>query len=170
MGSTYSVKHNKEAAKFIIQDVAPRALAEFGENVCFHITGAKLPKTLQKIMPKNVVYDGYVTDYAKFLLNSEVALAPSLGGAGMQQKVFEPIARGVPTITSPRGLAGYAFKNGTHVFTTVTVSEILEVLRGLFSREERATIGTHGKERALQLFSRQHVTKVVEQALLGILG
>ncbi|MBI2443838.1 MAG: glycosyltransferase [Candidatus Magasanikbacteria bacterium] len=104
MGSTYHVSHNRQALEFVVRQVAPRVFKKFGDAFQFHIFGMKFPADLQSFIRDNVHYEGYVDDLNAALQPMDIAMIPSLSGAGMQQKIFEPLARGFPTITHGRGV------------------------------------------------------------------
>ena len=113
MGSSYSVTHNEAAAEFFLRQIIPKANRRAPGEFAFHILGAKLPDGLVRAaQQEGCHYEGYVQNIQEFLSSMDVALVPSLMGAGMQQKVFEPIVRGIPTITSRRAIAGYAYASG----------------------------------------------------------
>src|SRR5262249_46308871 len=111
MGASYSVEHNRAAARQFIE-VAEEAQRRAPGTFVFHIFRRKLPQELQLHSSSHLVYEGYVENLETRLAQMDIALTPSLMGAGMQQKVFEPIVRGIPTITSPRAIAGYDLVEG----------------------------------------------------------
>lgn len=164
-GSTYSVGHNRMAAEFIIRKIVPKAVKALNGKVSFHITGAKLPKEITNNLGENVIYEGYVHNYKDFLLNADVVLAPSLGGAGMQQKIFEPVTRGIPTITSSRGLAGYDFKNEQHLFVADTAEEAVAALKKMQDIDWRRKLGKQGRAQAGRIFSEKVIRALIMSKL-----
>jgi glycosyltransferase involved in cell wall biosynthesis len=115
MGSTYTVTHNKEALRMVIADIAPKIYQIDPLGFKFHIMGNKFPEEFKVYIKDNVANVGYQEDIDSFLKNMDIAIIPSLFGAGMQQKIFESLARGFPTITSQRGMGGYTFTDGVDV-------------------------------------------------------
>lgn len=128
MGSTYNVAHNVRAMEFVVKEIASQAMRIAPSEFIFHVLGAKLPPGAAKYFSDNVIYEGYVADLDAFLAGMDIAIAPSFFGAGMQQKIFEPLARGIPTITSERGIAEYPFQNGESVIFASTAREFVEAL------------------------------------------
>lgn len=170
MGSSYSVAHNREAVTFLIRKIVPQVTKRAPDSFVFHIVGAKLPDSLMhEANEQGCVYDGYVDDLNVFLQKMDIALVPSLSGAGMQQKIFEPITRGIPTITSPRGLAGYTLINGEHCLTATTVSEYVEKLMELRNLEKRTAISSAASHQAAALFSQQVLDAIVGNTIKSIL-
>ncbi len=170
MGSTYNVSHNKQAAKFIITQLAPEIFKHFGSEFIINIIGAKLPDDLISSIPPNVQYLGFVQDLDLFLGNMDIAIVPSLYGAGMQQKIFEPLMRGFPTIVSSRGLAGYNFEDGNDVLIADSIDQYVDKLKYLKSNpSELKRIGDRARSKSLKLFSIDVIDRTVKEALNGVL-
>ncbi len=167
MGSSYSVSHNRAAAAFLIQEIIPQTHARAPGAFVFHIAGAKLPDTLQKKVAtlEGCIYEGYVQNLTEFLSHIDIAVVPSLYGAGMQQKVFEPITRGIPTVTSPRAVADYAFKNTEHYMGATTASEFVDALCILTDTQVRAAMSASASAQAKMLFSENVLDAIVQDAL-----
>lgn len=164
-GSTYNVTHNYRALQMIIKDIAPRVEQQFGDRFIFHVTGAKFPDNLRQYVKGNVRYDGFVENMGHYLKNMDIALVPSLFGAGMQQKIFEPLARGFPTITHARGLAGYPFSPGNDVLTAETTEEFVATLGRLRSLAERERLSKNAKKVSQELFNRERMDGIAQREL-----
>lgn len=167
-GSTYNVKHNKKALKLILKKIAPKA-----ERICpgrfiFHIIGNKFPGSFKKYLEcRNIKYHGFVPkeELDNFFKNMDIALIPSLAGAGMQQKVFEPLARGIPTITSKRGLAGYQFKDGEHVLLAKNNDYLSELVK-MQDSALRNNLSKKSKEFSKKIFSKEVFNKLANALFL----
>lgn len=170
MGSIYNVSHNKQAAKFIITQLAPEIFKQFGNEFIINIIGAKLPDDLIFSAPSNVRYHGFVQDLDLFLGNMDIAIVPSLYGAGMQQKIFEPLMRGFPTIVSSRGLAGYNFGDGNDVLIADSTDQYVDKLKYLKSNpSELLRIGERARSKSLELFSVNVIDRTVMETLKDVL-
>lgn len=164
-GSTFSVAHNKDGVMRVLRDIAP-ALEKAAPGVfVMHITGAKLPREVAATLPKSVKYEGYVLDYGAFMKSMDIAITPSLGRCGMHQKLFEPIARGIPTVTVPWALAGFPFEDGKEVVLAEGVRQTVTALLALRERGLRERIGRAGRALSLNLFSRERVLKTLKEIL-----
>lgn len=169
MGSTYNVQHNVNAAEFIIKKIAPRLLNECGKSVHIFITGKKLPSRLQNELPVNVTYVGFVENLNDFLKEMDCAIAPSLFGAGMQQKIFEPLMRGFPVITSQRGIAGYQFVDGKDIYYANTPQEFVEKIKEIASNYEVFnSIGNSARSVAEALFEKEKIDSELNDGLKKI--
>lgn len=163
MPSTYTVAHNRGALAQIIE------AAKSVPDVLIHVTGQKLPSELELQLPENVVYEGFVPSSIAFWQSCDIALAPSVFGGGMQQKIFEPITLGVPTITSKRGLAGYPFVCGEDVVCAEGSGAIARALLQLSrDRTKRQSLTQNAQSKAKKLFSQERIDNIMDSALTKI--
>jgi len=168
MGSTYKVSHNRRAAEMVVTEIAPLLEKKFPGKFKIHITGGKLPEVLQKQLPHNVVYEGYVDDLNTFLGGMDIAIAPSLFGQGMQQKVFEPIARGIPTVATKRAIAEYALVNEVEYLSATTAEEFVDALGTLLPYDTRVSFSQRAVEKSTKLFGKAHMVELVKFALYEV--
>ncbi len=169
LGSSYNIKHNLGAATFIIDAVIPRAQKAYPNRFQFFITGGKLPEHLQKkCIDHKIQYVGFVDDLDYFLSDMDIALIPSLFGTGMQQKIFEPLTRGFPTITSKRGLGDYPFECGKEMLCADTADEFVEQLGGLLDSGARQRISRAAVEKSTLLFSQELSDSRVAKAIAEV--
>ena len=164
-GSTFSVAHNRDGAQRVFTEIAPRLEKEAPGAFTIHITGGKLPESLQRTLPAHVVYEGYIKDYAAFVRTMDIAITPALGTVGMHGKLFEPLARGIPTLSVPHALAGFPFKGGEHLLFGETTGEVVGHLLELRNRTYREKIGSQGRALALALFSRRAVLEKIAEVI-----
>lgn len=169
MGSSYNIPHNRKAARFLIEEVMPLLEMRSPNTFVLHITGGKLPPQeheLAQRLGKAIVYEGYVPDLDSFLSGMDIAVVPSLYGGGLQLKIFEPLCRGIPLVTSERGLAGYPFFDKVHLRLASTAEEFCDSIIELKTLEQRITLGQSGKQQAINLFSHEKS----DQTLFAALG
>jgi glycosyltransferase involved in cell wall biosynthesis len=160
MPSTYTVEHNRQALLRIIE------AAKRVPNASIHVTGQKLPEEIRTRLPSNVVYEGFVPSSIEFWQSCDIAVAPSVFGGGMQQKIFEPLTLGVPTITSKRGLAGYPFICGEDVICAETSEEIAGAIIDLSKdKMKRDRLSKNAQKKAGELFSQERIDGLLNNAL-----
>lgn len=168
-GSTYNVSHNRHALEFILKELAPEIQKEFPNKYVFHIFGAKFPSEMQQYVKENIRIEGFVEDLEIKMKEMDIAVSPSFFGSGMQQKIFEPLARGFPVVTHQRGLAGYGFKNNTHVLFAENLEEFKQSLLRLTDFQERKNLSYNAKQKSKELFSTEKVDTVLYESLISIL-
>lgn len=166
IGSSYNIPHNLRFAKFIIEEIVPMTNEKYPGKFKFFITGSKMPEDLQKKCTGNVNYLGYVEDFEKFLSDMDVALIPSLSGTGMQQKIFEPIARGFPVITAKHGLGDYPFECGKDILCAITRDEFVHQLGEVLDVEKRKSLSRNALAKSIELFSREKSDAKINNAFL----
>ena len=167
MGSTYNVSHNRRALEFILKEVAPFVCENYPNQFLFYILGNKVPENCNRYFTNSVIYKGptYGEELEKFLTAMDIAITPSFFGAGMQQKIFEPLARGIPTITSKRGIADYPFKDRVHVYFAKNKADFINCLLELRDKVKREKLSRESINLASELFSQQSIDKVVQSVI-----
>lgn len=171
MGSTYNVSHNRKALEFILKEIAPFMHENYPNQFIFHVLGKKVPENYSLYFTNNVIYKGptYGEELEKFFTEMDIAIIPSLFGAGMQQKIFEPLARGIPTITSARGIADYPFKDRVHVYFANRKTDYINCLLELKDQNKRKKMSEESIKLASELFSHQTIDKTVQSAINQLL-
>lgn len=171
MGSTYNVPHNKRALEFVLKEIAPFMHENYPNQFIFYILGKKVPENYNKYFINNVIYKGptYGEELEKFFAEMDTAIIPSFFGAGMQQKIFEPLARGIPTITSARGIADYPFKDRVHVYFANSKTDYVNCLLELKDQNRREKLSRESINLASELFSHQTIDKTVQSAINQLL-
>ncbi len=95
---------------------------------------------------------GFVDSMADILRTARVAVAPMRSGSGMQNKLLEAMASGLPCVTTPGGLRGIDAADGEHVvladgaraIADATVSLLLDPARAAeIGRRARAFVVEH---------------------------
>jgi len=107
---------NNDAAIFFASEIFP-LLKSQNNNISFKVVGANPSKQLIKLSRKiGFEVTGKVDDIRIHLWNSRITVAPMRIGAGLQNKVLEAAALGVPQIITPLAYQGFDhLKNGEHL-------------------------------------------------------
>jgi len=154
MGSNYNIPHNAAAARFLLKDVMPAIERKAPREFVLRVTGERLPDSLKKFLAPNIIYEGFVDNLEEVLEKTDIAVIPSILGGGMQLKIFEPLACGIPTITSPRGLADYPFKNGEDVLLASTTEEFVEKILMCRDIDFRKKLSQNALAKSKSLFAK----------------
>ena len=168
MGSTYNVAHNKAALAYILKDIAPQVERTAPGAFVFHVIGKKVPHEFEHFFNgKTIVYDGpkYNEELESFLSSMDVAVVPSLMGAGQQQKVFEPITRGFPTVTSTRPIAEYALTAGEQYVAAWTPEEFVRGLNSLVDASKRRSLSQAARMQTQTIFGQDVLDGIVVKAI-----
>lgn len=169
MGASYNVHHNRRAAEMVIKEIAPEVERLAPSKFFFHILGKKLPQDLSSLCINNVKEEGFVDDLDAFLRDRvDAAVIPSLMGAGMQQKIFEPLAYGIPSVVSERGIAGYPFKNGEHALFASSANEFVQQILKLADINVRRDLSKNALTQSRELFSQNRLDDIVMDVLRAL--
>jgi len=163
LSSNYNMGHNRDALKYLLQEIIPRVRERAPGVFRFHLTGNKFPEIYKDFLSDDVQMTGFVPDIGEFLATMDIALCPWISGQGMQQKVFEPLCRSIPLITTKT--AGYPFEPEKEVMLADTPDEYVDHLLILTDAHRRQKQADSAYIKAQALFSEEAVMKTVQQAL-----
>src|SRR5690606_15564947 len=132
---------NVEAVAFFVERVWPAVRAARPE-ARFVILGSRPSKKVRDLArAPGVEVTGYVPDIRTHLSAALVSIAPLAIARGVQNKILEAMASGVPVLTTPQVAAGLPAGADELVFTAERAEfsrVLLEVLADDNAREERA--------------------------------
>jgi sugar transferase (PEP-CTERM/EpsH1 system associated) len=108
------VPHNVDAARLLATRILPRILAELPEAT-LHLAGADPAPRVTALAGKAITVHGFMPDLYGFLRTGDVFVAPIRFVAGVQNKVLEALATGIPVVTTPLVNRGLGAKSGVHL-------------------------------------------------------
>jgi glycosyltransferase involved in cell wall biosynthesis len=170
MGASYNVPHNRAALEFVVREVVPKVRALAPGQFEFHVMGSKVPHQFRAFAAPDLIFDDYVEDLETHLSSMDIALAPSRFGQGMKQKLFEPLCRGFPTITSRRALAGYPFEDGTSVLLADDADGVATQLMRLRDPGLRGQLAAGAAQQARALFDQAELDAIRASILAAARG
>jgi glycosyltransferase involved in cell wall biosynthesis len=103
---------NSDAALFLIREVMPRVRAAVPEAHLSIVGRDPIPRLVAAGRQAGVTVTGLVPDMRPFLATASVYAAPLRFGAGIQNKLLEALAMGLPTVASPSGAGGLVTTEG----------------------------------------------------------
>jgi glycosyltransferase involved in cell wall biosynthesis len=103
---------NADAALFLIREILPRVRAEVPDAHLSIVGRDPSPKLIAAGRTPGVTVTGLVPDVRPYLTAASVYAAPLRFGAGIQNKLLEALAMGVPTVASPNGVGGLVTTEG----------------------------------------------------------
>lgn len=90
---------NQDAALYFANRIFPRVKEVF-PSARFHIVGSLPPPKIQALASEDIVVSGFVDDLEAEIQQSALVVAPVRVAAGIQNKVLQAMACGVPVVLS----------------------------------------------------------------------
>ena len=134
---------NADAAAYFVKDIFPHVLQTFA-SAKFFIVGQNPPRRVRALASQNVVVTGFVEDIRSEYLKSTVAVSPIRFGAGTLNKVIEPLALGVPVVTTPVGIEGLRLSDPEEISVASSAKDFAESVCAILANWE------FGREMALR--------------------
>ncbi|MCL2046632.1 MAG: glycosyltransferase [Oscillospiraceae bacterium] len=141
-------------------------------NVEFYIVGNVGNMISIKNLPKNMIITGLVSDNEKnrLLQSADVALNPITGGSGLNIKMLEYFAYGIPVICTTFGVRGISVENGVNCIV-VNLNEFITTIQKFMklSIDERDRIAYKAHELYIKDYTWDNCAlKVVKNSLNDI--
>ena len=110
----WSHEPNIASTIYLCEKILPKV------NVNFYIVGKHPPEQIKKFASNQITIRGAEYEINKFLNNMNICLAPVFYAAGMNSKIGEALAFGIPVITTTMGAEPY---NLTHLETAMVADD-----------------------------------------------
>jgi sugar transferase (PEP-CTERM/EpsH1 system associated) len=97
---------NYDGVLFFLRKIFPSILQQEPEAQ-FYIVGNKPPRDIEKMNDgKKIFVTGYVDDVRPYVRSSEVFVCPIRAATGLNNKILEAMAMGVPVVATPQACEG----------------------------------------------------------------
>ncbi len=163
------VFHNIDAAGHLAHDILPR-VRQSVPNVTLNLVGAEPAAQVQQLgkIP-GVRVLGHVPNLNAELNKATVFVAPIRFAAGVQNKVLEGMAAGLPVVTTTAVNAGLQAEDGRHLVLADDAGQIAAAVVALLRDSDRRwQLGRAGREFVLQHFRWEAVSdrmKAIERQI-----
>lgn len=153
-----SYSPNTDAVFSICNKIAPY----FEKNIKFIIIGKDPPKIRK---PDNVEFLGYVDDLKKYILNSDICIAPLRYGSGTRFKILEYMAMGKPVISTSKGAEGIDYTQDENIIIEDDIDAFAKRIKELLNDNERRNwMG----RKAINLIKHKYDWKIYKKVLFDI--
>jgi GT2 family glycosyltransferase len=158
---------NVDAARWFCEHVWPTVRERTGARL--FLVGSNPTEEVKSFASRDIVVTGYVDDdtLAALYEGARVAVAPLRYGAGVKSKVVEPVARGVPLVTTSVGAQGLA---GLNLCSAVLDDPVLfaeATIRLLVDECEWGRSSSEQLKFAKELFSRAALSSQLEEFVIN---
>lgn len=160
-----SVAHNVSAVQFITNKLMPEILKKL--QIEFHVIGAHPNEEVRALEGRNgTKIIGFVDDLYSELSKSDIFVAPMFFSAGVQNKVLEAMAVGLPVITTDNVVSSIMGTNGLNVISCEAEKGFVNSCLDLLINEgKREKIGKAGYELMKSTFSLEHIREKLEETI-----
>jgi glycosyltransferase involved in cell wall biosynthesis len=136
---------NISMVKYLMNEIMPR-IWSYRPTIRLVIVGKDPPAEIKRMAENHLIHvTGTVSDIRPFLWRSTVAVVPLVYGAGIQNKILEAMAVGLPVVTTSKALSSLKISPGREVLTGDTPQEFsASVLRLLENPDLGRKIGEAG--------------------------
>jgi glycosyltransferase involved in cell wall biosynthesis len=139
---------NKDAVLYFYNEIFPYVKNSISD-VKFYVVGNYPPQNVVKLMSSgDVIVTGHVEDVRPYFDKSAVFVCPLRSGSGMQAKILEAMAMGVPVVTTSIGFIAF---EGAVAGRDILVADdpesfAKEVIRLLRDKDLRKEIAENGRK------------------------
>lgn len=102
---------NVTAVTYFCSRILPELLKRY-PDITFYIVGKTPTNSVLALQSDHVVVTGFVDDIWDYLKIATVAVTPMQTGSGLQNKILQAMAVGLPVVTTPIGFEGLAKDEG----------------------------------------------------------
>ncbi|WP_312518548.1 glycosyltransferase family 4 protein [Anaerospora sp.] len=126
---------NIEAVLYFTKEVWPTVIKNY-PGFKLYIVGKDPADPVIKLHGENnIVVTGFVEDICDYLCKAKIGVYPLNSGTGMQNKILEALACGVPTVASNLALQGIADITTNEVLVANTKQEYIKAIELLINDE-----------------------------------
>jgi len=138
---------NKDAVLYFYNEIFPLVKSAV-PDAKFYVVGNYPPKSIVRLMSNNdIVVTGHVEDVRPYFDKSAVFVCPLRSGSGMQAKILEAMAMGVPVVTTPMGFTALSAVAGRDILVASDAGTFAqEVIHLLKDREARQNVAQNARK------------------------
>lgn len=141
----FSYAPNIDAAVILATKILP-ALHQKGHKINLLLSGANPSAKVKALANENIIIGGWVDDIRTSYQRSKLFVAPLFIGTGLQNKLLEAMASGLPCISTPLVNQALAAVDGESILLANSPEAIVSKIEWVLEHPELAAkIGENGK-------------------------
>ncbi len=145
---------NIAAITYFAQNVLPMLRSRHADSELIVIGPNPPAKLVRTYSQTGVKFLGYVPDLNEYLERATVSIAPMRSGSGIQNKVLEAMAAGIPVVATTVGLGGLRAIPGEHLLVADTPYDFTDaILRILHNPSLRQDLVRKARELVKDFYS-----------------
>ena len=138
---------NEDAVLYFYSEIWPYIKKELS-HAKFYVVGGNPPKKVRDLSEKDrdIVITGFVPDVRPYLENADIFVAPFRIARGVQNKVLEAMAAGVPVVARPEAVQGLNGLNGCIIVEENNERFAMSILKIIKTPQKRHQMINSSKE------------------------
>jgi sugar transferase (PEP-CTERM/EpsH1 system associated) len=162
---------NVDACTFFVREVLPR-LREHRPDVHFTIVGSKpTPQVRALAREAGVEVTGFVEDTRAWLARASISVAPLRIARGIQNKVLEALAMGLPVVGTRNATQGIEGQAGRDFLVADSAQEQVAAIVGLLDDPAKAReLGSRGRDFVERQYDWERVLEPLDVLLTRLAG
>ncbi len=156
---------NVDGACYLVEEIMPLVWKKFpGASV--RIAGANPNRKVRGLSAKRVEITGWVEDIRDSYRSAGIFVAPMRIGTGLQNKLLEAMAMGIPCVTTPISFEPLGAKQGHDILVGKNAIELAEQICRLLANDGlKNEIGNNSLKFVVENYSMQHSRALLEKVL-----
>jgi sugar transferase (PEP-CTERM/EpsH1 system associated) len=130
-----SYEPNVNCVKYVVEEVLPLLKPEF-PHIQFVVAGKNPSRELERLHSKNLQLTGWIDDLRQYYQQARLFVAPMKIGIGMQNKILEAMAMGIPVITSSLANNAIGAVHGKEIWIADTPQKVADAIYYLLNNTE----------------------------------
>lgn len=145
---------NVDGVVYFCEEIMPKIL-KVRPDVKFYIVGVNPNKEVISLADnKNIFVTGFVDDIREYLNRAKIFVAPLRSGSGIQNKILEAMACGLPVVSTSQGNSGIKAEDGKDIVLADDIEELAKTIIDLLSADNKRTrIGDSARNMVEKNFS-----------------
>lgn len=161
---------NRTMVGHIIHKILPLVKAK-GINLPLSVVGARPMRSMRRIVRGHGAIHQNVESVIPYFQNHEIFLHPHTGASGIQNKVLEAMACGIPVVSTPTGLQGIDAEHGVHAMICNSFDEIVAAVVELhIDPDLRRKLAINARQLVEKTHSWDFVFHQMDEALRQVMG
>lgn len=159
---------NVDGILYFYREILP-LIREKIPSIKLYIVGGRPAKELIRLNNNGVVVTGYVRDARPYVRKSAVCVVPLRIARGVQNKILEAMAMGVPVVTTSEANKGINAKDKEEIFINDNPAGFAESVLDLMNNPElRATVAAKARRFVESKFNWEQNLQKLEEILSNV--
>jgi polysaccharide biosynthesis protein PslH len=153
---------NEDGIIYFCEQILPLIVCQI-PNVKLYIVGKSPSPKVRRLASDRIIVTGLVMDLREYYARAQVAVCPIRFGAGTLNKVIEPMAMGIPVVSTSISCAGMNSVDGENILFGDTPEDFADAtIRLLTIPSLREKIAIGGKNLVLQSHDWEQIVAKLE--------